>query len=162
MFEHMLKGAGLLPLSFRFFKERYFLLSLLAALPAIPLLLFIFAKTGQPTPPTVKLFLSIVIVTPVMEELIFRGFIQGWMLESGKLRKSLIGPVTAANMAVSVIFAATHLYTHTPLWAMLVFFPSLLLGLARERAGNVYPSIILHSFYNMVYLLAAHLALFSG
>jgi hypothetical protein len=61
--------------------------------------------------------------------------------------------LTTANLTVSVIFVALHFLTHPPLWAFGVLFPSLLFGYFRDRHHSVYPSMVLHVFYNAGYFL---------
>ena len=84
---------------------------------------------------------------PVAEEALFRGLVQGWLLDRpwGRLHR---GPLSLANGLTSVLFAALHLFTHPPLAAALVFFPSLVFGVARERTGGLAWPIGLHGWYN--------------
>jgi len=82
---------------------------------------------------------ALVAVTPVGEELIFRGVILRWLRRSyGRF----------AGIAVSaVIFAAGHLSPRA-------FVPMLLLGLflgwVTDRSRSVVPAIVTHSIYNAV------------
>ncbi|WP_119008008.1 JDVT-CTERM system glutamic-type intramembrane protease MrtJ [Vibrio superstes] len=93
-----------------------------------------------------------VLVSPVIEELLFRGILQGRLLRLDWGRKHLIG-FTRANLCCSLLFTAFHLSSHAPIWSIGVFFPSLLFGYFRDKHNSVYPSIVLHIFYNAVYFL---------
>ncbi len=85
---------------------------------------------------------------PVAEELVFRGWIQGWLLER-PWGRSGFGPLTLANVLASLIFSGLHLFTHPPLMALLVLFPSLIFGYARERSDGLTWPIALHCWYNL-------------
>jgi len=93
-------------------------------------------------------FLLLVLLYPLVEELVFRGVIQGWLLT--RINRSWRG-VSLANLLTSVLFVALHLWQHPPLWAFAVFVPSLIFGFFRDRYQSVIPAIILHSFYNLGY-----------
>ncbi len=95
-------------------------------------------------------FVWLVLFMPLIEELTFRGLIQEWWY--AKLPDTyLFPPLTVANLITSLLFASIHLVHHTPLWALLVFFPSLLFGYSKERYNSIYPPIVLHSVYNWIY-----------
>ena len=95
---------------------------------------------------------SLVLIQPVIEELLFRGLLQGQVLQLAWGRRQWAG-VTTANLMVSVVFVALHFLTHPPLWAFGVLFPSLLFGYFRDRHHSVYPSMALHVFYNAGFFL---------
>ncbi len=91
-------------------------------------------------------------IGPVLEELAFRGGIQGWLLDKpwGTVH---FGPVTVANLFTALIFSAMHRFTKDDVWSLLTVFPGLLFGFFRERYGQLLPVIILHSYYNTGLLL---------
>ncbi len=99
-----------------------------------------------------KVFLTGVIFYPIMEELAFRGFIQTWLLEKPIWTRTVLPKISRANVMTSVVFAAFHLFNQPPLWAALVFVPSLMFGYLRERYDAVTPSIIMHAWYNLGFL----------
>lgn len=93
-------------------------------------------------------FLSVALVFPVLEELVFRGFVQERLhnhLHGG------IGRISHANLITSIIFALLHLIEHPPMWAAAVFIPSLVFGYFRDRSGGLGAPIALHVFYNSGY-----------
>jgi len=94
-----------------------------------------------------NLFLLAVIVYPVLEEIVFRGALQGWLLENSKFRRSFAG-ISVANGMTSLLFAAMHLINQSPFWAALIVLPSLVFGWAREATSGVIAPILLHMFYN--------------
>jgi len=98
-------------------------------------------------------FFMLAAVQPVLEELVFRGLLQGWLREKGGFINAFLG-VGLANVLTSVVFTALHFINHAPWMAASVFFPSLLFGYFRDRYdGWLVPSIGLHCFYNAGYFL---------
>jgi len=91
-------------------------------------------------------FLLPVLVYPVAEELVFRGLIQELLHEY--LGSGRLGPLSVSNLLTSSLFAGLHFIYHPPLWAALVFFPSLVFGFFKERTAALAAPIILHAFYN--------------
>lgn len=92
--------------------------------------------------------LWLLLLSPLVEELIFRGGLQGGLLQSSWGRRKAFG-VSAANGLTSLAFVAAHLANQPPLWALGVLPPSLLFGWFRERHHSVMPAIVLHSGYNI-------------
>lgn len=100
---------------------------------------------------------SCVLWQPILEEVIFRGMLQGELLRTGWGRRSRLG-VSAANLLSSTVFMSVHFVHHPPLWAASVFVPSLLFGWARERYHGLAAPIGLHVLFNLEFFLAAALA----
>ena len=93
------------------------------------------------------LWLSLVIWQPIVEEILFRGILQGQLI------KTRWGPhafmrITAANVVTSMLFAAIHMVNNSPLFALAVFVPSLVFGYFRDSCNSVYPPILLHAAFN--------------
>ncbi len=95
------------------------------------------------------LFILLALVYPVLEEIVFRGMLQEGL--ASRLTAWSSGPVSKANLITSLVFAALHGFSHAPLWAAAVFFPSLLFGHFRERHAGLTSPILLHAFYNSGY-----------
>lgn len=91
--------------------------------------------------------LSLIIWQPVIEEVLFRGIIQGQIVKREWGKPSWQG-ITVANVITSVLFAAIHMINHSPLFALGILAPSLVFGYFRDYCNSVFPSIILHSAYN--------------
>lgn len=98
-------------------------------------------------------FLTSVILYPIIEELAFRGFIQTWLLEKSIFRNKPLPQISYANLVTSFLFASFHLFNQPPIWAALIFAPSLVFGYLRERYDAVTPSIIVHAWYNLGFLM---------
>jgi uncharacterized protein len=143
-----LRDFGLRPV-WGWLADPRFGLALVAGL-AFWVVLHTFAVTG----PALGLaaLLSVIVLQPVVEELLFRGLLQGWLAARPGWLSACCG-ITRANLAVSLLFAALHFIHHPPLWAVGVLLPSLLFGYFRDRYGSVYPAIALHVFYNAGYFL---------
>jgi len=92
------------------------------------------------------------ILYPVLEELVFRGLIQSYWLEKTWGTLSFLG-ISLANLCTSLVFMGLHFFQHAPIWAVAVFFPSLIFGYMREHYAQSHypllPSISLHCFYNI-------------
>ena len=96
--------------------------------------------------------LSVMLWQPLFEELLFRGIVQGHLLQSIVRQQTWCG-VSLSNLMASLLFTLAHLASHSVWWSLLVFVPSLCFGFVRDRFGSVYPSIALHVFYNTGYFL---------
>jgi uncharacterized protein len=92
-------------------------------------------------------FLSLALLYPILEELAFRGFLQGWLAETRWGARQWCG-LSTANAITSTAFAAAHLYSHPWQWAATTFFPSLVFGFFRDRDRRLGVPIGLHVFYN--------------
>lgn len=89
-------------------------------------------------------------VLALAEEIIFRGLLQRELLRVGFLKQKL-GPVSLANALASLVFAAAHLIAQPPLWALAVFFPSLVFGWLWDRYERIAPCWLAHFFYNLCF-----------
>ena len=95
-----------------------------------------------------KALFFLIVFYPVVEELAFRGVIQEFIASKAKQYPSFFY-LSVANIVTSLLFVAMHFVHHTPLWAMLVFIPSLVFGYFKEQYGHIGASIFLHMFYNV-------------
>ena len=100
----------------------------------------------------IAIALSVCLLQPIMEELIFRGILQGELLRKVWGQRRIIG-FSLANWLTSLAFIALHFIAHPPLWALAVLVPSLLFGYFRERHHSLYPPLCLHIYYNTGYFL---------
>lgn len=138
----------------RFHRDPLFWMAVVGgALVALGIWLWIPVERPSADSPITWIVLSTVIVYPVVEELVFRGALQGWLLSLSWGGYSRAG-VTAANLATTVAFTGLHFWHHSPLWAASVAAPSLVFGFFRDRDNNVHPSVALHMLYNLFYLVA--------
>ncbi|MBU2495309.1 MAG: type II CAAX endopeptidase family protein [Candidatus Omnitrophota bacterium] len=127
-------------------------LSILPVLALVGALLGLFRKTllpeqeiynllmGLTSMPISLLFLIIVgLVAPLLEEIIFRGFLFGTLRNSFGPRRSMVYS--------SLLFAALHqsLVAFLP-----IFFLAMVLSYLYEKTGSLWPSIILHMVNNTV------------
>jgi uncharacterized protein len=89
-------------------------------------------------------FFTLVIVAPVAEEVLFRGYLYG------KLRR--IMPLWIAVVLTSLLFAAIHLQWNV---AVDVFVLSVIMCLLREVTGSIWAGIVVHIIKNGIafYLL---------
>ena len=95
-----------------------------------------------------QLFLTISIIVPVLEELVFRGLIQGYLRQFDQGQKAILG-ISAANFLTSLLFVSLHGLTRDGYSALLVFLPSLYLGLVRDRTRSIAMCILIHVLWNL-------------
>lgn len=91
-------------------------------------------------------FISLVVLPPLVEEIIFRGFFYG------TLRSARVS-ILATTFITSVIFASLHLFGSANgglLWiaALDTFVLSVVLCQLRERTGSIWPGIGVHAVKN--------------
>ena len=92
-----------------------------------------------------------VLLYPFVEEWLFRGSLQPWLLVRLPMRWA---GISLANVLVSLLFASLHLISHPPLAALAVLVPSLVFGWLRDRHGSFLPAFAMHAWYNLGYFWA--------
>ena len=99
---------------------------------------------------------STAVATPIAEEFLFRGVLLGWLdrLAIGRAREST--RLLAANVLVSIVFAAMH----GPVWPspVPIFFLSIGLGVLYQRTGGLIAPIALHATFNGVSTMLLYLS----
>jgi len=128
-------------------------LALLATLPVLIALRWTLGPVVDAALLVPRLLAGYLVLQPAVEELLFRGIVQGELLARRAGRRRLLG-VTAANALTSLLFVAAHLPAHPLLWAVGVLAPALVLGELRERTGSLLPPLLVHALYNAGYLWA--------
>ncbi len=99
------------------------------------------------------LWLSLVIWQPLVEEILFRGIVQGQLRKRRWARQEWLR-ISAANLVTSILFVTVHLYNNPPLFSIAVIVPSLVFGYFRDTCHSVYPAILLHSAFNAIVIEA--------
>ena len=133
-------------------RDPHFLVALLAALP-VWFAIGLMARDYMQVAFTTAALVSFLVMQPVIEELAFRGALQGFLLQRGAARR--VGPISFANLATTAAFVALHFTAQPPVWALAVVAPSLVFGHLRERFASVLPAIALHSIYNAGFAVTA-------
>ena len=100
----------------------------------------------------IKSLFFLIIFYPIVEELTFRGVIQEYLATKTKSYPSFFH-LSIANILTSILFVLIHFVHQPPLWALLVFVPSLIFGYFKDQYQHVIPSIFLHIFYNLCFFL---------
>ena len=83
--------------------------------------------------------ISIALVSPVVEEVIFRGLVQS------RLARAM--PGWPAVLIASALFALGH---GQPVWMGYAFCLGLVLGVMAWRAGSILPSLLTHILFNTI------------
>jgi membrane protease YdiL (CAAX protease family) len=104
----------------------------------------------MPAPPLLAFgpWAWLVVVSPILEELFFRGLVQTEVRR--RLGRSY-GPVSQANLLTSVVFAALHVVQHPSASVVLVTIPSLMYGYFFDRFNSLRSPIGLHILHNALY-----------
>ena len=126
-----------------------------AASMAAPLFVAVLIQVSQPiglifTRSIIIPIILLVIIYPVLEEVVFRGLIQGLLLQHSIGIKQWRG-ISVANILSSLAFVLSHLIYHSLPWSLIIIIPSLIFGFFRERYQNITLGIILHCWYNACY-----------
>jgi membrane protease YdiL (CAAX protease family) len=95
----------------------------------------------------------LLLLSPLVEETLFRHGLQRWALHRG-------GPAvprawwvpSGANTLVALCFAAAHLVRLPPHLAVATIVPALLIGLLYERTQRLWPCVLLHALFNLLWL----------
>lgn len=116
--------------------------SQLAGYPAVPEWMLNIYRSAGSLP---LLVFALLVVAPVVEELVFRGF-----LFAG-LRRSWLGD-TGTILVASAVWAAIHLQ-YRAFYVGQVFCLGLLLGAARVRTGSVVLAMGMHALFSAVAMI---------
>ena len=120
-----------------------------AAVPAVAVLAWATPLLWRPHWPSAGALFWFVLVAPAVEEIVFRGGLQEWLLRRDD---AALGLVSRANVLASLVFAACHLVSHRPAWAAAMLLPSLIFGAFYEHRRRLGGPIVVHALYNMAYL----------
>ena len=116
----------------------------------IPFWLFLYVDRGFQQIEDLKLFLTLILLYPILEEILFRGLIQPTIAK--QFSKSWL-IISQANLITSALFVSLHFISHPPLWALAVVIPSITFGYIQERVNHILAPITLHTTYNAGYFL---------
>ena len=126
----------------------YFFVSVLTFIPTLfdRIVPYVLELTGSEDLPVFYLFIVAVIFAPVVEEIVFRGYLLNKWVDKYGVNKGIIFS--------SVVFMAIHLQS--------LFIPQLLVGLVcgviYVKYNNLIYPIIAHALYNLLVILPLFLA----
>ncbi|MCH7612984.1 MAG: CPBP family intramembrane metalloprotease [Candidatus Marinimicrobia bacterium] len=89
------------------------------------------------------LMFGIVLLAPLSEELLFRGFLQKFLEEHWQ-------DITRAVLVTSLFFALIHL---NPFWLIQIYVLGVMLGYLAWKTGSIWAGFILHAANNFVALM---------
>jgi membrane protease YdiL (CAAX protease family) len=133
--------------------DRLFWLAIMAGL-IVSVLLSANNLTQLPQGMSLSGLLSLLLWYPLIEELAFRGVVQGTLANHFAGRRTRLG-ISVANLIATFAFVLWHLlYQAIPIIIVLAL-PSLVYGFFRDRYQSLLPALLLHGFYNGCFF-AAH------
>jgi len=91
----------------------------------------------------VLLFLTVVIIAPVSEEVIFRG------VAFYRLKETRLG-VSGAIIIPSMLFSLIHLQYEQPIIFVMLFLSAVMFGVIRHITGNLWYCVISHMLMNLI------------
>lgn len=97
----------------------------------------------------ILLFIAVVILAPLGEEIVFRGFLQQILEKHWK-------DITRAILITSLIFSLIHM---NPFWFVQIYFLGVILGFLAWKTKSIIAPLILHSLNNSMALLLSSLEL---
>ena len=97
----------------------------------------------------ILLFIAVVILAPLGEEIVFRGFLQQILEKHWK-------DTTRAILFTSLIFSLIHM---NPYWFVQIYFLGVILGFLAWKTKSIIPPLILHGLNNSMALLLSSLDL---
>ncbi len=103
-------------------------------------------------------FVVLVVIAPIAEEIIFRGWLYGKLRNTVLNRYSNIVSILVSTFLVSLVFGVVHLQWNV---GVNVFAMSIVLCVLREITGTIYSGILLHMLKNglafyLLYVLGMH------
>ena len=143
-------------------RHRFFAVALLAGpLAGSALLIASHLGAWQIPPPNLDWakLVSVLLLAPVLEELVFRGGVQEALDRTPFGQRYLAGGVSVGNAVASALFSAAHLLVDPPWLAASIFFPSLVFGRLKQVYRSLRPPMFVHAWYNACYLIAGSIQL---
>jgi len=110
-----------------------------------------FAMSGQSAWHLVAIFIALVIIPPLVEEALMRGFL------FGKLREKI--PFWPAALVVSLLFAVAHWQINV---SLMTFILSMFNCRIREKTGSIWGGVFMHMTVNLLSFGVLFLGWFGG
>lgn len=103
-------------------------------------------------------FLTLVVLAPIAEEIIFRGWLYGLIRKKTSAAMTNVWSMIASSVVVSLLFGLIHFQWNV---SVNVFAMSLVLCAMREITGTIYGGIIMHMIKNgvafwLLYMMGIH------
>lgn len=114
-----------------------------------------FAKYGNSTTDLVFISVALVVIPPICEEIVMRGFLFGKLSEKMKFK----GGFWAAALVTSLLFAVAHGQWNV---GIDTFILSMVLCWVRRETGSIWTGILVHMLKNGLAFLLLYTSLFDG
>ena len=140
----------LVSLAGRIIKDKMMWAAVFAAPVTLSLLFWWQPELRSVTVQWPKEAIMLILLLPLIEELAFRGYLQGRLAASAVQRFCIYG-ISGQNLITTAVFSSFHLLSHSILWSLAVIIPSLIFGFFRDKYQSVIPAVMLHAYYNGMY-----------
>jgi membrane protease YdiL (CAAX protease family) len=90
----------------------------------------------------VAMFLIVVVCIPILEEIIYRGYVQTVLFQN-------LDNVSLAFLFTSLIFTSIHCLSG-PGFMLLIFLGTFLISFVYWRTGSIYPCILMHALNTLI------------
>ncbi|MBY0378868.1 MAG: CPBP family intramembrane metalloprotease [Burkholderiales bacterium] len=91
--------------------------------------------------------LLLVIISPIFEEIVFRGLIQDFLVKKIKCKY-------LAFTSVNLLFVLLHIHKNMGIiYLMFVFICGMIFSVVKYKSSRVLYPIVLHSYYNLLFIL---------
>lgn len=114
-----------------------------------------FAKYGNSMMDLIFIFVALVVIPPVCEEIVLRGFLFGKLSKKMKFR----GGFWIAALVTSLLFAVAHGQWNV---GIDTFILSMVLCWVRQETGSIWTGIFVHMLKNGLAFLLLYTSLFDG
>lgn len=102
----------------------------------------------QATWPSQEVLLVYVVISPILEEIVFRVGLH----DAFRARvKTSFGPLTTANVLTAIVFGCIHALLRQSPAGFMTALPALLFGFAYERWHRLSIPICLHAVSNLIF-----------
>ena len=90
--------------------------------------------------------LLLILVSPLLEEIVFRGLVQDFLLKKIKYKY-------VAFVGVNVLFVLIHIDKNTgSIYLIFLFICGIIFSVVKEKSGRLLYAILLHTYYNSLFI----------
>lgn len=130
-------------------KHLFFLISLILPIIFWSIAFLFFQKLipNFSIPHSLLSLLLIIFISPVLEEIVFRGLIQDLCVKYLK-------NIWLTVLIVNLFFMLVHIHiNNAPIYLVIIFISGVIFSLNKLIYQKIFPPIMLHFFYNLTFII---------